>query len=213
MLELERVADVDFLSDLVVHGVDVGLVHGHAAFGQRGRVVNGNIVQLGVMRPVLVYRKEGDEYDCYKINRISFQQQQPIVKKNIDFNKCLSKHKLLSIDACNQRSPKLLPSNIAKLETYHTFIQISVIIIFQMHLRNYQTAGIFPPTNAIWFSIYEPKISSNSWARPNANTGIRQRPPLLTMSCTRRVKRDSRSSRGSWMCVPYVDSCVKEGHK
>ena len=34
VLEDKRVVDVDGLADLVVHCVDVGLVHGHALLGQ-----------------------------------------------------------------------------------------------------------------------------------------------------------------------------------
>lgn len=34
VLEDEGVVDVDGFADLVVHGVDVGLVHGHALLGQ-----------------------------------------------------------------------------------------------------------------------------------------------------------------------------------
>ena len=55
MLELERISDMDFLSDLVIHGVDISLIDGHAALCQRGRIVNGNVVQLRVVGPVLVY--------------------------------------------------------------------------------------------------------------------------------------------------------------
>lgn len=54
MLEDEGVVDVDGLADLVVHGVDVGLVHGHALPGQRRSVVDGDVVELGVVLPVLV---------------------------------------------------------------------------------------------------------------------------------------------------------------
>lgn len=55
MLENEGVVDVDLLPDLVIHGVHVGLVHRHTLLGQRGCVVNGNVVQLWVVLPVLVY--------------------------------------------------------------------------------------------------------------------------------------------------------------
>lgn len=34
MLEDKGVVDVDGLANLVVHGIDVGLVHGHALLGQ-----------------------------------------------------------------------------------------------------------------------------------------------------------------------------------
>lgn len=56
VLEHEGVVDVDLLADLVVHGVHVGLVHGHALLGQGRRVVDGDVVQLGVVLPVLVCR-------------------------------------------------------------------------------------------------------------------------------------------------------------
>ena len=54
VLEHEGVVDVDGLADLVVHGVDVRLVHGHALLGQRGRIVDGDVMELGVVLPVLV---------------------------------------------------------------------------------------------------------------------------------------------------------------
>ena len=54
VLEDEGVVDVDGLADLVVHGVDVGLVHGHALLGQRGGVVDGNVMELRVVLPVLI---------------------------------------------------------------------------------------------------------------------------------------------------------------
>ncbi|KAF3835833.1 hypothetical protein F7725_028391 [Dissostichus mawsoni] len=53
VLEHEGVVDVDGLADLVVHGVDVGLIHGHALPGQRGGVVDGDIMELRVVLPVL----------------------------------------------------------------------------------------------------------------------------------------------------------------
>ena len=34
VLEDKRVVDIDGLADLVVHCVDIGLVHGHALLGQ-----------------------------------------------------------------------------------------------------------------------------------------------------------------------------------
>lgn len=55
MLEDEGVVDVDGFADLVVHGVDVGLVDGHALPGQRRGVVDGNVVELRVVLPVLVW--------------------------------------------------------------------------------------------------------------------------------------------------------------
>lgn len=57
VLEDEGVVDVDCLPDLVVHGVDVGLVDGHALPGQRRGVVDGNVVELWVVLPVLVWFK------------------------------------------------------------------------------------------------------------------------------------------------------------
>ena len=54
MLEDEGVVDVDGLADFVVHGVDVRLVHRHALLGQRGGVVDGDVVELRVVLPVLV---------------------------------------------------------------------------------------------------------------------------------------------------------------
>ena len=57
MLEDEGVVDVDGLADFVVHGVDVRLVHRHALLGQRGGVVDGDVVELRVVLPVLVWRK------------------------------------------------------------------------------------------------------------------------------------------------------------
>lgn len=55
VLENERVVDVDGLADLVVHGVDVGLVDRHALPGQRRGVVDGDVVELRVVLPVLVF--------------------------------------------------------------------------------------------------------------------------------------------------------------
>lgn len=55
VLEDEGVVDVDSLADLVVHGIDVGLVNGHALLCQRGGVVDGDVVELRVVLPVLVY--------------------------------------------------------------------------------------------------------------------------------------------------------------
>lgn len=56
VLEDKRVVDVDGLAYLVVHGVDVGLVHSHAFLGQRGGVVDGDVMQLWVVLPVLICR-------------------------------------------------------------------------------------------------------------------------------------------------------------
>ena len=56
VLENKGVVDVDLLPDLVVHGIHVGLVHGHALLGQRRCVVNGYVMQLRVVLPVLICR-------------------------------------------------------------------------------------------------------------------------------------------------------------
>lgn len=55
MPEDEGVVDGDLASDAVVHGVDVRLVHRHALLGQARRVVDGDVLQLRVERPVLVW--------------------------------------------------------------------------------------------------------------------------------------------------------------
>ena len=63
------------------------------------------------------------------------------------------------------------------------------------------------------FFFYWPKMSSNSWALPRANTGIRHLPPLLTISWTSPVNLASLSSLFSWMWVPYVDSWTKRNFR
>lgn len=55
VLEDEGVVNVDGLADLVVHGVDVGLVDGHALPGQGRGVVYGDVVELRVVLPVLIW--------------------------------------------------------------------------------------------------------------------------------------------------------------
>ena len=54
MLEDKRVADGDLFADLVVHGVDVRLVDRHALLGERRGVVDRDVVQLGVVAPILI---------------------------------------------------------------------------------------------------------------------------------------------------------------
>ena len=54
VFEDERIADADLLADLLVHRVDVRLVDGHALARERRRVVDGRLVQLRVVGPVLV---------------------------------------------------------------------------------------------------------------------------------------------------------------
>ena len=58
VLEDKGVVDVDGLAYLVVHGVDVGLVHSHAFLGQGWGVVDGDVMQLWVVLPVLVCRSD-----------------------------------------------------------------------------------------------------------------------------------------------------------
>jgi hypothetical protein len=60
---------------------------------------------------------------------------------------------------------------------------------------------------------HSPNISRSSCALPSANTGIKHLPPRFTMSWTRAVNRLSRSSRFSWMWVPYVDSYQESNRK
>ena len=55
VFEDKGVVDVDGLADLLVHGVDVGLVDGHALLSQRRGVVDGDVMQLRVLAPILVY--------------------------------------------------------------------------------------------------------------------------------------------------------------
>ena len=54
MFELEGVSDRDFFANLVVHGVNVSLVDGHAALGEGRCVVDRDVVQLWVIRPILI---------------------------------------------------------------------------------------------------------------------------------------------------------------
>lgn len=54
VLEDKGIIDVNGFADLVVHGVDVGLVHGHALPGQRRGVVDWDVVELWMVLPVLI---------------------------------------------------------------------------------------------------------------------------------------------------------------
>ena len=54
MLEHKRISDVDFFANAVIHGIDVCLVHTHALLGEGGGVVDGDIVKLWVVTPVLI---------------------------------------------------------------------------------------------------------------------------------------------------------------
>lgn len=55
MFEDKGVVNVDGLADLVVHGVDVGLVNSHALLGQGRGVVDGDVVQLRMVLPILIF--------------------------------------------------------------------------------------------------------------------------------------------------------------
>jgi hypothetical protein len=52
--EDEGVVDGYLAADAIVHGVDVRLVDRHALLGERRRVVDWDVLQLGVQRPELV---------------------------------------------------------------------------------------------------------------------------------------------------------------
>lgn len=67
MLEDKGVVDVDSLADLVVHGVDVGLVHSHALPGQRRGVVDRDVVELWVVLPVLVWIKNTSRSEVSRV--------------------------------------------------------------------------------------------------------------------------------------------------
>ena len=54
VLEDERVADRYLSADVLVHGVDVCLVDGHAPLGQLGGVVDGDVVKIGILAPILI---------------------------------------------------------------------------------------------------------------------------------------------------------------
>jgi len=55
MLEDKRVADCDLFTDPVIHSIDVCLVNRHTLLGERWRIVDRDVVQLGVITPVLVW--------------------------------------------------------------------------------------------------------------------------------------------------------------
>lgn len=57
VLEDKGVVNIDSLANFVVHGVDVGLVHGHALLGQGRGVVDRDVMELRMVLPVLVWRK------------------------------------------------------------------------------------------------------------------------------------------------------------
>lgn len=89
MLENKRVADGNLPLDSVVHGVDVRLVDGHALFGQRRGVVDGNVVQLRMLTPVLVQdqqqllgpaqRKNWNQAAAASVHNVVHQGGEPIL--------------------------------------------------------------------------------------------------------------------------------------
>lgn len=54
MFEDKGVVDVDGLADLIIHGINVGLVNSHALPCQGRSVVYGNVMELWVVLPVLI---------------------------------------------------------------------------------------------------------------------------------------------------------------
>lgn len=80
VLEDEGIVDGNLPLDATVHGADVRLVDGHALLGERGGVVDGNVVKFGVLRPVFVQDeqeflgsaegKDGDEATAAASDRV-----------------------------------------------------------------------------------------------------------------------------------------------
>ena len=58
MFEHKRVAHGDLSADLLVHGIDVSLVDTHALLGKLWGIVDGDIMKLWVIAPVLICRKK-----------------------------------------------------------------------------------------------------------------------------------------------------------
>lgn len=54
VFEDKGVVDVNGLADLVVHGIDVSLVNSHTLLSQGGGVVDGDVMQLWMILPVLI---------------------------------------------------------------------------------------------------------------------------------------------------------------
>ena len=54
VLEHKRIVDSDLTADSFVHRVDESLVDSHALLGEGGGVVDGDVNQVRVRRPVLV---------------------------------------------------------------------------------------------------------------------------------------------------------------
>lgn len=57
MLEDKRVVDIYGLADLVVHCVNICLVHSHALLGQGRSIIDGDVMELWVILPVLVCKR------------------------------------------------------------------------------------------------------------------------------------------------------------
>ncbi len=57
MFEHKRVAHGDLASDLVIHGIDVGLVHTHTLFGQLGSIVDRYIMKFWMIAPIFILEK------------------------------------------------------------------------------------------------------------------------------------------------------------
>ena len=58
VLEIKWVGGRELCTDAIIHGVDVGLIDGHAAFGEGGGIVDGDVVELGMGSPVLIQDEE-----------------------------------------------------------------------------------------------------------------------------------------------------------
>lgn len=46
MFEDERIVNTDLFSNFLIHGVYISLIDSHTLFGQRGRIVDGYVMQL-----------------------------------------------------------------------------------------------------------------------------------------------------------------------
>lgn len=57
MLEDKRVIDIYGLANLVVHCVNISLVHSHALLGQGRCIIDGDVVELWVILPVLICKR------------------------------------------------------------------------------------------------------------------------------------------------------------
>lgn len=68
MFEDKWVVNVDGLADLVVHGVDIGLVNSHTLLGQGGGVVDGYIMQLRMVLPILIWKQKDKQIYVSPVN-------------------------------------------------------------------------------------------------------------------------------------------------